>query len=233
MLPRLVCALRSLTVSITPSSIPRQAFRTFSIARTTAPRISLPRSSIAVNAQQTRQASHATSGRANKAKDGPGKRLGAKKTQGEKVIPGMIIYRQRGTVWYPGENAGMGRDHTIFAAQPGYVRYYKDPKHPKRQFIGIALREDQKLPHPDGAARVRRLEHVQVPLVEDPPSVPFGTPLTKADLESKDGFYVFRPPNWKIGRIMPQVRIKNNNPFARWQKKGKRAENYRKRKGIS
>ncbi|KAF8541349.1 ribosomal L27 protein-domain-containing protein [Trichophaea hybrida] len=182
---------------------------------------------------QTRHASHATSGRANKAKDGPGKRLGAKKTQGEKVTTGMIIYRQRGTVWYPGENAGMGRDHTIFAMSPGIVRYYKDPAQPKRQFIGIALTESQKLPKPPNAARVRRLGRVEVPLEETPEKLPFGTPLQKSDLEAKDGFYVYRPPNWKIGRTMPKVEVKNNNPFARWQKKGKRAANYRRRKGMA
>ncbi|KAI5812550.1 ribosomal L27 protein-domain-containing protein [Pyronema omphalodes] len=181
---------------------------------------------------QARNASHATAGRANKAKDGPGKRLGAKLTQGERVTTGMIIYRQRGTLWYPGENAGMGRDHTIFAMAPGTVRYYKDPAHPKRKFIGIALHENQKLPKPPNAARTRRLGMKTVPLVEEAPKV-YGVKIQKSDLEAKDGFYVHRPPNWKIGRIMPKVDIKNNNPFARWQKKGKRNLAYRRRKGLN
>ncbi|KAI5854403.1 ribosomal L27 protein-domain-containing protein [Tricharina praecox] len=182
---------------------------------------------------QARHASHATSGRANKAKDGPGKRLGAKKTAGEKVVTGMIIYRQRGTVWYAGENAGMGRDHTIFAMAPGFVRYYKDPLHPSRQFIGVALLESQVLPRPLNAARVRRLGRIEVPLERQRETVPFGTPLKKSDSEAKDGFYVYRPPNWKIGRTMPKVEVKNNNPFARWQKKGKRNAAYKRRKGIA
>jgi len=159
--------------------------------------------------------------------------LGAKKTAGEKVTTGMIIYRQRGTVWYPGENAGMGRDHTIFAMAPGFVRYYNDPIQPKRKFIGIALTDNQKLPKPPNAARVRRLGRVEVPLEEEPERVPFGTPISKSDMEAKDGFYVYRPPNWKIGRTMPKVDVKRNNPFARWQKKGKRAANYKRRKGIA
>lgn len=145
----------------------------------------------------------------------------------------MIIYRQRGTVWYPGANVGMGRDHTIFAMTPGFVRYYKDPAHPKRQFIGVALSAAQKLPHPPGAARVRRLGRVEVPLEAKPEPVPYGTKLTKDDLEAKDGFYAYRPPNWKIGRIMGKVEVKNNNPFARWQKKAKRNANYKRRKGIA
>jgi len=196
--------------------------------------IRTPPSTGILSAIQARHASHATSGRANKAKDGPGKRLGAKKTAGEKVVTGMIIYRQRGTVWYAGENAGMGRDHTIFAMAPGFVRYYKDPAQPKRRFIGVALRESQVLPRPLNAARVRRLGRIEVVVEQQPREVvPLGTPLSKSDAEAKDGFYVHRPPNWKIGRIMPKVDVKNNNPFARWQKKGKRNAAYKRRKGIA
>lgn len=136
----------------------------------------------------------------------------------------MILYRQRGTLWYPGENAGMGRDHTIFAARPGFVRYYKDPAHPKRKFIGIALTPTQKLPHPLNAARIRKLGFCEVPLVEEEPDLPFGTPLTFADLESKDGSYAYRPPNWKIGRTMPKVQVKDNNPFGKWQRKERRRQ---------
>lgn len=54
-----------------------------------------------------RHASHKTQGQANGAKDGPGKRLGAKKTGGAYVVPGNILFRQRGTDWFPGENCFM------------------------------------------------------------------------------------------------------------------------------
>lgn len=54
-----------------------------------------------------RHASHQAQGRANKAKDGAGKRLGAKKTGGEYVIPGNILFKQRGTHWFPGDNCFM------------------------------------------------------------------------------------------------------------------------------
>jgi large subunit ribosomal protein L27 len=74
------------------------------------------------------------------------------------VIPGNIIFRQRGTHWFPGENCAMGRDHTIYATESGYVKYYKDPlKHPKRQYIGVVFERDQMLPLPRNAARKRRL----------------------------------------------------------------------------
>jgi len=61
----------------------------------------------AVSHVSRRNASHQAQGRANGAKDGPGKRLGAKKTGGEYVIPGNILFKQRGTLWYPGDNCFM------------------------------------------------------------------------------------------------------------------------------
>lgn len=105
-----------------------------------------------------RLASHAAQGRANKAAPGPGKRLGAKKSALELVVPGNIIFRQRGTHWFPGENCDMGRDHTIFAKEKGYVTYYRDPElHPKRKYIGVVFERGMKLPVPRNAPRRRRL----------------------------------------------------------------------------
>ena len=105
-----------------------------------------------------RHAAHATEGRANGAKQGPGKRLGAKKGASELVVPGNIIFRQRGTHWFPGENCDMGRDHTIYATEKGYVTYYKDPdRHPKRKYIGVVFERGMKLPLSPHAPRRRRL----------------------------------------------------------------------------
>jgi len=42
---------------------------------------------------------------------------------GERVIPGNIIVRQRGTTWHPGLNVGMGTDHTLFAKVEGKVEF--------------------------------------------------------------------------------------------------------------
>lgn len=52
-----------------------------------------------------------------------GKRLGVKKFGGEKVICGNILIRQRGTVYHPGKNVKMGRDHTIYAITDGHVAF--------------------------------------------------------------------------------------------------------------
>jgi large subunit ribosomal protein L27 len=51
------------------------------------------------------------------------RRLGIKKYGGEAVIAGNILVRQRGTKWHPGENVGLGRDHTIFALVDGHVEF--------------------------------------------------------------------------------------------------------------
>ncbi|KAK4120970.1 hypothetical protein N657DRAFT_578563 [Parathielavia appendiculata] len=92
------------------------------------------------------------------------KKMGAKKTGDQYVIPGNIIYKQRGTIWHPGENTIMGRDHTIHAAVAGYVKYYRDPeRHPKRQYIGVVFNRDDKLPYPKSAPRRRKLNLVAVP----------------------------------------------------------------------
>ena len=56
-------------------------------------------------------------------RDSAGRRLGVKKFGGESVISGNIIIRQRGTKFHPGENVGMGKDHTIFATTEGKVEF--------------------------------------------------------------------------------------------------------------
>ena len=64
-------------------------------------------------------------GSSRNGRDSEGRRLGVKKFGGEAVIPGNIIIRQRGTKWHPGENVGMGKDHTIFATSEGKVAFRK------------------------------------------------------------------------------------------------------------
>lgn len=112
-----------------------------------------------------RTATKRAAGSKTSMKDSAGRRLGAKKGDGELVRVGEIIYRQRGTKIYPGENMGIGRDHTLFAEEPGYVRYYYDPFHPKRKFAGIAMSKHARLPTPHFAPRPRRFGYE---LIEDP-----------------------------------------------------------------
>jgi large subunit ribosomal protein L27 len=62
-------------------------------------------------------------GSSRNGRDSAGRHLGVKKFGGERVIPGNIIVRQRGTKWRPGVNVGLGRDHTIFALVEGEVSF--------------------------------------------------------------------------------------------------------------
>ena len=64
-------------------------------------------------------------GSSRNGRDSAGRRLGIKKFGGQSVIPGNIIARQRGTKWHPGENVGLGKDHTIFSLVEGVVTFGK------------------------------------------------------------------------------------------------------------
>jgi len=56
-------------------------------------------------------------------RDSRSQRLGVKIYEGQKIKSGAIIIRQRGTKFLPGNNVGLGKDHTIFALKPGLVKF--------------------------------------------------------------------------------------------------------------
>lgn len=62
-------------------------------------------------------------GSSKNGRDSQAKRLGVKRFDGQFVSAGSIIVRQRGTRVYPGQNVGMGVDHTLFAKIDGYVKF--------------------------------------------------------------------------------------------------------------
>ena len=64
-------------------------------------------------------------GSSRNGRDSAGRRLGVKKYGGQIVSPGNIIVRQRGTKIFPGENVGMGKDHSIFSVVKGKVEFKK------------------------------------------------------------------------------------------------------------
>jgi len=156
------------------------------------------------------------------------------------VIPGNIIFRQRGTHWFPGDNCAMGRDHTIYATESGYVKYYKDPeKHPKRQYIGVVFEREQVLPLPRNSVRRRKLNMVASKM-ETPPTVEArGDLVVDGDgskgvvvkqkpskerkgeegrkLELRPG-YMYREANWEIGRAAERakVKVREFKPRDRW-----------------
>ena len=62
-------------------------------------------------------------GSSRNGRDSAGRRLGVKKAGSEAVIAGNIIVRQRGTKFHPGQNVGIGKDHTLFAKADGKVTF--------------------------------------------------------------------------------------------------------------
>ncbi|MDC0344696.1 50S ribosomal protein L27 [Alphaproteobacteria bacterium] len=68
-------------------------------------------------------------------RDSIGRRLGVKKYAGESVLAGNILVRQRGTKFHPGDNVGMGKDHTLFSMVSGKVTFVKGFKN--RSFVTV------------------------------------------------------------------------------------------------
>lgn len=74
-------------------------------------------------------------GSSKNGRDSISKRLGVKLFGGEKAIAGNIIIRQRGTKHHPGQNVGLGRDHTLFALVDGTVQFR--PGRSNRSYVHI------------------------------------------------------------------------------------------------
>lgn len=72
------------------------------------------------------------SGSSRNNRDSNAQRLGVKRYGGEEVTAGSIIVRQRGTRIYPGLNVGIGKDDTLFAKAPGFVKFEWEKKNRKR-----------------------------------------------------------------------------------------------------
>ncbi len=74
-------------------------------------------------------------GSSKNGRESESKRLGVKIFGGEIAQAGNILIRQRGTVHHPGENVGMGKDHTLFALVDGTVAFRK--KKNNRSYVSI------------------------------------------------------------------------------------------------
>ncbi|KAL2794155.1 ribosomal L27 protein-domain-containing protein [Aspergillus keveii] len=251
--PRLLTPLRALGAAIAhPNTsitrlVPQQSQTQTLLTRTTSALRPAQSPSILSNPllsfAQVRHASHSAQGAANKhSRDPAGKRLGAKRTGGEYVVPGCIIFRQRGTKWFPGENCAMGRDHTIYAAEAGYVRYYLDPaRHSDRKYIGVVFEKDGKLPTPQNAPTRRKLNRIAVPRLpetgvegqsdltvlvsEETGSMVGSVPAVNAQegKQLRPG-YMWREANWSIGRAAEKAGITaapydRNDRWLAWRKR--------------
>ncbi|QNR23129.1 50S ribosomal protein L27 [Croceimicrobium hydrocarbonivorans] len=74
-------------------------------------------------------------GSSKNGRESESKRLGVKIFGGQQAIAGNIIVRQRGTRHNPGENVGMGKDHTLFALTDGTVKFQK--KSNNKSFVSV------------------------------------------------------------------------------------------------
>ena len=78
-------------------------------------------------------------GSSSNGRESESKRLGVKIFGGQACIAGNIIVRQRGTVHNPGQNVGMGKDHTLFALTDGVVKFHKGREN--RSFVSVVPAE--------------------------------------------------------------------------------------------
>jgi large subunit ribosomal protein L27 len=74
-------------------------------------------------------------GSSRNGRDSNSQRLGLKLFGGEYAVAGNIIARQRGTKWHPGQNVGLGKDHTLFALVDGQVEFRTKAK--GRVFVSV------------------------------------------------------------------------------------------------
>jgi large subunit ribosomal protein L27 len=74
-------------------------------------------------------------GSSRNGRDSNSQRLGLKLFGGEHAVAGNIIARQRGTKWHPGQNVGLGKDHTLFALVDGHVEFRTKAK--GRVFVSV------------------------------------------------------------------------------------------------
>jgi large subunit ribosomal protein L27 len=72
-------------------------------------------------------------GSSRNGRDSNSQRLGVKRSDGQFVLPGTIIMRQRGTRVHAGRNVGVGRDHTLYALADGQVRFEHYAKGRRKQ----------------------------------------------------------------------------------------------------
>ena len=133
----------------------------------------------------------------------------------------------------------MGRDHTIFAKEKGYVCYYSDPeRNPKRKYIGVVFERGMKLPVPRNKPRNRRLglvgreremmpEQAETSIQQREKKVAENVPEWK-NLKLSAG-YQYRQTNWYIGRAAERANVKvreykRGDRFLAWRKVTARRE---------
>ena len=88
-----------------------------------------------MNNQGIQMATSKSGGSTGNGRDSRSKRLGCKRSGGQKVNSGEILIRQRGSKFYPGKGVKQGRDDTLFAVRAGFVKFHVGFK--GRKFVSI------------------------------------------------------------------------------------------------
>ena len=86
-------------------------------------------------------AHHVGQGRTRNGRDSESKRLGVKRADGQFVLAGNILVRQRGTKIYPGTNVGIGSDDTLFALVDGTVKFERKGRDKKKVSVYPVVEE--------------------------------------------------------------------------------------------
>ena len=107
-------------------------------------------------------------GSSKNGRESESKRLGVKIYGGQFAKAGNILVRQRGTTHYPGENVGMGKDHTLFALVEGTVVFKKKMKNRSyvsvEPIVEVAIAETPEVTVP----KAKKVVVVETPVVEEP-----------------------------------------------------------------
>lgn len=103
-------------------------------------------------------------GTTRNSRDSAGRRLGVKATDGQFVLAGSIIFRQRGTKIFPGKNVGCGRDYTLFALIDGIVKFENKIN---RQFASVYPEFELK-----NTKKVEAKKEVKKPVAAKKPAAP-------------------------------------------------------------
>jgi len=103
-------------------------------------------------------------GSSKNGRESESKRLGVKIFGGQSARSGNIIVRQRGTSHHPGQNVGIGKDHTLFALVDGVVMFRKGEK--DRSFVSVLPRDSQVTVAPQLVSRPKSGVRETAPVVE-------------------------------------------------------------------
>lgn len=123
-------------------------------------------------ASPSRHATKKAKGASKNGRKTAGRRLGPKVMDGEFVLPGNILVRQRGTRMHPGIDVGCGRDHTLYALASGLARFVRakpdEGRSKGRVFVRIEPPGEHRLPSIMKKLRRQEIQRYRGPVLHAP-----------------------------------------------------------------